>query len=117
MDQGLLRENTAEFIRRAPVEITLRRSSRVDDGAGGWKWGAEQSIAAQTFRKSPTGSSVMLSRTTMNGDTVVVDSLLIGEHDADIRRFDKFTLEGEEYEVIGVTSMRWSVHAEVHHLG
>lgn len=113
-----LRENTEAFIARSPVGITLSRRARVEDGVGGWKWGATSSVAEQTFRKTAMlrGSS-KTERVTSNGVLIIPEFLLVCLVDADIKRYDTFSLNGQEHEVVFVSKMRWSTHAEVHELG
>lgn len=76
-------------------------------------------MAPQTMRK--VGSSLRSnaeSRTTEDGRVVTISANMIGLPSVDIAIGDKFTLDGVEHEVVGISRLpEWRVQAEVTELG
>lgn len=96
---------TAQFITESPSVITLVRRTQVASGAGGFTWANPVVQAAQTFRRIPAGRSMQQATliTNSNGKSVVPTWTLVCPIDANIERFDRFDLDGQSYEVLGVT--------------
>jgi len=80
----------AQEIADDPTVISLKRASGVGDDP-----------AAQTVRLLDL-SQRPIERTTIGGDVVKISLVVLGEHDLDIERDDKFTVGGVWYEVVEV---------------
>lgn len=99
--------NTTAFIAVDPVDIPLTRHPRTPNGAGGYRLGAPVAVASQRFR--------LILQTGRQGDTgerALLDSVvqqvthdLIGAADANVEPGDKFTIGGQNYEVVEVYSI------------
>lgn len=94
------RRQIAEILRRDGVELVLRRRTKVSAPGGGWKWGAEaplepQLMALIPFKRRMTEFLVA----TELGDVPDLPYTILGAHDLDIEPKDRFTWEGDEYEV------------------
>lgn len=112
------RQLTEWFIRADERQLSLIRSGKVPNGAGGYKT-VETTLPPQGFRLIPlqdsTGES---SRTTADGKQVTPSYMLQGRHDADLQRFDRFVIEGRKYEVFFILENRqYQVKGEVAYLG
>lgn len=97
------RNNLRAYINADPVIVSFRRYPKVDDGAGGWKKGPVQNIAPQTMRLVPYKRRLSsLTDHTSDGDIPNVQYSLVATIDADVQRWDEFTLNGAEYKVMGI---------------
>lgn len=97
------RNNLKAYISADPVIVSFRRYPKVDDGAGGWKKGPVQNIAPQTMRLVPYKRRLSsLTDHTSDGDIPNVQYSLVATIDADVQRWDEFTLNGAEYKVMGI---------------
>ncbi len=104
---------TKAFIDADVTNITLWRSEWADDGAGGDRRLDPAPLAPQRLRLQPRVDGGN-PRTTADGEQAVPNYTLIGEHTADIKRWDTFTVEGRRYEVAFVYQNRqYEVKAEV----
>lgn len=88
---------TKWFVEADVESVVLRRRTKVSDGAGGFVM-ASSALAPQPMRLIPLGSPV--ERSTGDGKVVTANFALLGLYGADMARFDRFTLGGEEYEVV-----------------
>lgn len=110
------RNLTEWFIKADSVEITLSRASRLSDGAGGTIDGPTLALPPQVLRLITQGGTGADSknRFTSDGQMVSPDYILLGQHTADIQRWDTFTLDGRGYEVVFVNqNQQYEVKAEV----
>lgn len=97
----LHRNVTAWFIRQRPSEITLKRRPKIDDGKGGFIWGPSADLPPQTMRKVASFRlSAVTERTSADGSIIIPTAALIGMGDADIRRYDRFFLDGKWHRVV-----------------
>lgn len=113
---------TAYFIKADSLEVTLFRVERTSDGAGGYTTGSPAPLPPQVMRLVPLqdGASAAgpANRFTADGQAVRPSYMLIGKHDADMERFDTFTLNTGRYEVVFVNANRqYEVKGEVAYLG
>lgn len=102
------RKNVAEFIRAAPVDITITRTSEPVRTPGGGKLPGKVTVLpeqrvriVQNFRRYNAGVVNAEAGDVPNGVYV-----LIGKHNSDIERDDVFEAEGEKYIVLGVSQIR-----------
>jgi hypothetical protein len=88
-------------IKSDPVNITISRRTKVDDGAGGWTWSNPTTLDPQevTITTAKRRLSDMLQNTEL-GDVVRAPYVVIARHDADIRRDDEFLWNGDHFKVI-----------------
>lgn len=99
------RRTTEAFIRADGEVVILERSTFVSDGAGGSVRGAPAPLQPQFMRLIPLqdGSPEQM---TADGEAISPSYMLLGKHDADMERWDRFTRDGERYEVVSVNSNR-----------
>lgn len=111
------RRNTQAFIDADWVTITLLRAEWSSDGAGGSVKGDSVPLTPQRMRLIPSQDGATL-RTTANGEEVAPDYTLMGLWDADIERWDEFTLNGMRYEIVFVNqNTQYETKGEVAYLG
>lgn len=92
---------TRAFIYADADNIVLYRSDPVADGAGGKKRGEEYPLAVQTFRMIPQTDQVT-EIADSNGRMAMPEWVLLGESASDMRRGDRFTWRGMEWEIAQV---------------
>lgn len=110
-----LRKQTEQFIQSKPMNIGLVRRDLTSDGAGGHVIQDNQ-IAVQTFRLIPQQGAQ--ARTTVDGQEVSPDFVLLGRHDADIQPDDWFIHQDRKYVVVYVRIDRsYETWAEVSYRG
>lgn len=108
---------TKAFIEADVLPVVLVRSTWVSDGAGGSVKGDPVSLAPQRMRLIPLGDGAQ-ERFDANGESVRPSYKLLGFYDADMERWDEFTLNGSRYEVVFVTENRqYQVKGEVAYRG
>ncbi len=90
--------NTLAFIQADPVTLTLSRREKVPTDAGGYVWQDDVPVGAQTFRMIPASDSAPEVKTS-SGRLTLPSFVLMGVHDANMQRWDKFTINGETYEL------------------
>lgn len=114
---NLQRKQTLAFIKADYARIVLYRSEWVSDGEGGVTPQAPEPLAAQTMRMIPRqDTSTQIS--TADGEMVTPQYVLLGRWDADIQRWDEFTLDDNRYQVVSVAENRqYETKAEVYYLG
>lgn len=95
---------TTQFIAENPSIVSVIRRTRTTNTAGGYTWTNPITQDPQTLRLVPHGKSLgeRLVTTDSNGKEVVPTWLLVGHMDANLERFDLFTLDGDEYEILSV---------------
>lgn len=112
------RRVTRAFIQADSKLVTLLRAARVPDGAGGVVEGDPVSLPVQTMRLIPLGRDGAQERFTANGEAVQPTYALLGEHTADVQRWDQFILDGARYEVVFIHENRqYELKAEVAYRG
>lgn len=89
---------TRAFILADPEDLVFLRASRISDGAGGFLPGTQVEIATQTARLIPQSDKVP-EVTGSDGRHSVPEWILLMEPDADLKRYDRFSWGGNEWEV------------------
>lgn len=94
------RMNTKAFIEADPLEIILYRQQRVRTDSGGFK-DTHVPVAAQRFRLVPVDrmADQITELKTSVGRVVKTPFHLLGEHDADMERWDMFKLNDVWFEI------------------
>lgn len=112
------RRLTAMFIEADPLELQLMRSTRTPNGSGGYKVSAPAPVGGlQRMRLIPLQDGAP-ERTNADGKEVVPQYMLMGSFDADLQRWDSFTLNGERYQIVFVNRNRsYETKGEVVYLG
>lgn len=95
------RKNTLAFIKADPISLVLSRSDRIPNGKGGFTIGPPAPLPPQEVRLIP-GDYKLRERETEAGTLVQPTHVLLGMHDANFRRFDRFTYDGSEYVLLWV---------------
>ena len=87
-------------IKTDPVMITPIRRTQVSDGAGGYRWGppTPQEPVEVLIMPAKRRLSDMQVNTEL-GEVIDYSYIVLARHDADIRRDDTFTWQGDEFEV------------------
>jgi hypothetical protein len=114
---AIQRRLTESFVNADYVILSLVRTPRISDGAGGFKDGTPVTLAPQTFRLTPSEDGAT-ARTTSEGETATPEYMLIGAYTVDLARFDRFTIGSRRYEVTFISENRqYEVKGEVNYLG
>jgi len=100
-------KQTAAFIRARSELVALSRKTKVDDGAGGYKWINPTPIPAQKMRMIPTRpvTDQPPLRTTSDGREVTPNWFLVLLPDADIQLHDQASIRGIRLEVVFITTL------------
>lgn len=117
LELRMQRKATRNFIAADSMLIVLMRAEYVSDGAGGSMRSTPEAVLAQVMRLIPLqdGSA---SRTTADGEEVSPSYMLMGDHTADVQRWDEFAVGGRRYQVVFVNeNTQYEVKAEVAYLG
>lgn len=88
----VLRRNTKAFIDADDRSVVLLRPTRVPNGTGGTRPGPAAPLAAQTMRLLPQDASSSTERRMADGTVVLPTWVLLGTHDADMKRGDTFVM-------------------------
>jgi hypothetical protein len=113
----LQRQLTLAFIAADSFSVTLMRSTLTANNSGGYKRSAPTPLAPQTMRLIPSQDG-SIERLTADGVAVSPSYMLMGRWDADMRRWDRFTLGGAEYEVVFINqNTQYETKGEVAYLG
>lgn len=108
---------TRSFIKADRQEVVLYRASVASDGAGGTVKGTPAPLPPQVMRVLPLADGGD-ERFMADGQRVRPTYMLMGEHDADVERFDTLTLAEGRFEVVFVNANRqYEVKAEVAYRG
>lgn len=99
LEAAVQRVITKGFISANLVVISLSRPTLVDDGAGG-KTMTWISLPPQNFRIIPQGGSGILR--TVDGKELSPEFVLVGYWDADVKKGDRFVIDGVTHEVIWI---------------
>lgn len=93
------RRNTKAFIDADPISLTLQKQNRVSLSDGGYRVDDPTPRAPQTFRMIPQ-SDVMPVVQTPDGHQLTPSYVLLGTHDCLMERWDKFTFNGVEFQIV-----------------
>jgi hypothetical protein len=104
------------FIQADVRDVVLMRSPRTDDGAGGFVVGEPVPVAAQKLRLLPQEDGAT-ERTTAEGESATPQFMLMGPWNANMQRFDEFTLDGVRYQVVYIDDRKYELKGEVVRLG
>ena len=97
---SILRQQTHEFIAWNPRLITLRRPGKVADGMGGWRTvEPTPALVPQIMRLITQMEGVTVVRSSLDGEEISPDFVLLGDYDAEILADDWFELDGRIYDV------------------
>jgi hypothetical protein len=112
------RRLTSMFIAADEFAVQLRRPTFADDGAGGSvREDAVPLPAAYRARLIPMRDGAT-PRITSDGEEVVPGYMLMCEHTADVQRWDEFSKDGRDYEVVFVNeNQQYQMKAEVIYRG
>lgn len=110
---SVMRKQTRDFIAANPLSVILSRADSVPDGAGGLTTPLPMNRPVQIMRVIQQGTEMPVRRS-VDGEELQPEFVLLGEHDADIRRGDWFFINGIKYEVFWVRpDRRYETWAEV----
>lgn len=121
-DIAALRTQTKDFIDVNPTTVVISRKNITSDGEGGVQHTLD-TLTPQVMRliTQPAGSAVL--RTTIEGEELTPDFVLLGVHDSDMKHGDWFMRDGAKYELIYVrddgrsADLRYERWAEVLYRG
>lgn len=93
---------TKQFIDALPTTVVLTPHAQVRKPAGGFVWeaGEPREPLVVTLSEQSTIGGEPRPQITVDGVERVVDFELVAEWDAPIARFDSFTHQGKEWDVI-----------------
>lgn len=98
-----LRQNLKEFINADPIDIVLTRPTLTATAAGGFIRGEPTVLTRQRFRLVPFKRRLSSTQsTTQMGNVSVLEYVLVGRWNANIRRDDEFTMNGDNYRVVSI---------------
>jgi hypothetical protein len=98
---ALRTEQTRAFIDAEPIVLALTRRPWISDGAGGYKRGPVQNIAAQSLRLVSPNTQLPLRRTVDGRDAQPIYTL-IGMPTDNVQNGDTFMVDAVRYEVVFV---------------
>lgn len=104
------------FIEADGRNVVLQRRTRTDDGAGGESVGEPVPLFPQRMRLIPQEDGAT-ARTTAEGETATPEYMLMAAPDANMARFDEFTLDGIRYQIVYVDDRQYELKGEVIRLG
>ena len=105
MEARIQRNLTAEFINADKVPVEITRRERISNGTGGFRLGPPSAIPPQEGRLIPSQYQLP-DRETANGTIASPGSLLLLPYDADVKRFDEFTVGQFSFQVVWVYEKR-----------
>lgn len=104
-EQRVNRRLTKLFIKIDPREIRLTPYQRLDDDLGGWRYVAGDTRPTQRFKfieSGQPGTNAARNATGSDGILREIEFEIVGFWDADITLYDRFTMEGDEFEVVQI---------------
>jgi hypothetical protein len=104
------------FIEADARMITLMRPTHTSDGAGGDIVGEPVPQGAQLLRLLPQEDGAT-ARTTAEGETATPQYILMGPWNANMARFDEFSLDGVRYQIVYIDDRKYELKGEVIRLG
>lgn len=99
LELSLHRKNTKAFIDADPLALVLVPHAIEKDAGGGRKLVPGEPREEQAFRLIPM-SDVMPTVQTIDGIQLTPTYVLLGEHDAQMARWDIFSINGVDYQII-----------------
>lgn len=116
-ERDIQRRLTEEFIAADIVILELSRPLKVTNGAGGFRKNGVQTVTSQRFRFIPSQDGAT-ERLMADGRKVTPGYILMGEHSADMERFDEFELDGRRYQIVFINEKRdYETKGEVAYIG
>lgn len=103
---------TERFIELDSTPIAFVRTPLVSNGSGGYTKGTPTTLPQQSVKLS-WQQDTAITRETEDGRDAAVAAVLVLSSDADIQRWDQFTLNGDRFEVVFVKDMGYQIKAEV----
>jgi hypothetical protein len=100
-DTPTMRADTKMFIDVNPTSVVITRKDVTSDGEGGISH-TLTTLAAQIMRLIPQPASAAVERTTVEGEQIKPEFVLLGEYNADVRHGDWFMRNGAKYELVYV---------------
>lgn len=99
--QGLtyLIKQTRQYIHEDPTEVTLERTTRTADGAGGWVDGDPTPVDPQTVRLVPANPNAGNEVRTVGGEVLKTQYSIVAMPDADIVEGDALMIGTARHEV------------------
>jgi hypothetical protein len=94
---------TRAFILADAEDITLYRSVRQSDGAGGYKYGTHVPLAPQVARLIPQTDAVP-EFAGQDGRRATPEWVILLEPESDMQRYDRFEWRGDTWEIVQVHS-------------
>lgn len=104
-EQQANRRLTRAYVRQNSVNVRMTSYNRQQDDQGSWRYVRGGDRFTQSFRlieSGQPGSNAARSVTGVDGISREVEFELLGEHCADLRLYDRFSLNGDQFEVIEV---------------
>lgn len=96
------RRQVEALIKYDPVDILFRRRTQIPDGAGGYTWSAYTPLAVGPQEVTLIPFKRRLADMTVNtemGDVTNYPWTLVAVPEVDVKRGDRFTHNGDEFEV------------------
>lgn len=106
------RRLTESFISADPTALSFVRIPQVANGSGGYKKGSPSTLPQQTAKLS-WQQDTAVTRETEDGRDAAVSVVLVLAYDADVQRWDTFTMDGDDFEVVFVKRLPYETKAEV----
>ena len=100
IDLATNRRLTKAFIDFNPVSITFVPREKVKKPAGGFAWQERDPRAPQVVTITEPSNGLPHPTRTTDGVEREVEFILIAEHDALVARYDVFTYQGKDWEVV-----------------
>lgn len=108
----VMRKQTRNYIRANSSQITLKRKTKVPDGAGGHTY-TDTPLPPQTMRVIQQNLSEAVERRNVAGEVVRPTVVVMAEWNADMRKGDTFPWEGMTAEIVWVTNLNYELLGEV----
>ena len=105
---NVMRAQTKQYIAFNPDSVVLTREVRTPDGAGGWTTTGSTPLPPQVMRIIQQRESNGTERRNRDGEVVRPALVLLAEWDANIKRNDTFTWEGQTAEIVWVQALETS---------
>lgn len=116
-EQRAQRRITKAYVKAQPELINLVPHERLVDDQGGWTYIKKQPRFTQMFRlieAGQPGSNATRDVTGIDGISREVEFLLLGDHCAEVELYDRFELNGDEFEVVDIWADNgWEKRASV----
>lgn len=106
MEVAAQRKVTRRFIDADPYSVVLTRTTRTENGAGGFKKTNPTPLTAQRVRLMPQATQGRLEeRQILDGQMVQINYHMVGDIGLDVQRGDTFTKDGALHEVVWVVTV------------